>query len=289
MLSRVRISVSQFRLLTIVACFFIAAIIVTGASVRVTGSGLGCPTWPKCTSDSFLPHESSSYHSLVEFGNRLFTGLLSLSVIVCVGASIFREPKSNKLIILSFSLVAGVIAQIILGGITVLVGLHPLSVASHFLLSCLILSSSVILSVVSIRRDTPRLSPLFTFSPQLVTVILTYLVVILGTVVTAAGPHAGDAEVPRLDTSIESVARIHSFFAWILLAFVLYLVFALRDRRRSLIGLLVVILLQGAWGYAQYALSVPAWMVLVHVFLATLLFIFAHLYWTTSVMRVDRN
>src|SRR5690606_29051846 len=126
-------------------------------------------------SDSLLPHASSSYHSLIEFGNRLFTGLLSLSVIVCVGASFLREPRSKSLIILSSSLVAGVIAQIILGGITVLVGLHPLSVASHFLLSCLILSSAVVLAVVSLRRETPKLLPLFKLSPQLFVTALTYL------------------------------------------------------------------------------------------------------------------
>src|SRR5690606_11200946 len=137
------------------------------ASVRVTGSGLGCPTWPKCTSESFVPHSMSSNHSLIEFGNRVFTGLLSLSVIIAVGASLLREPRSKTLIALSWSLVGGVLAQIVLGGITVLVGLHPLSVAAHMLVSCVLLSCAVILAVVSTRKQTPSLRGLFAFNRQL--------------------------------------------------------------------------------------------------------------------------
>lgn len=281
--NRFSISVDRYRYLTIAACFFIGAIIVTGASVRVTGSGLGCPTWPKCTSDSFVPEASQTGHSLIEFANRVFTGFVSLSVIVAIAGSLFRNPRSKPLIWLSFGLVAGVIAQIILGGITVLVGLHPLSVASHMLLSLLLLSCAVLLAVVSRRKDTPRLKPLFSKSKEFAVVVLTYVVVVFGTVVTAAGPHAGDAETPRLNADIESVARIHSISAWVLLAYVAYLLFIKKDRKPSLIALAGTIVIQGAWGYTQYALDVPAWMVLVHVFLATILFVFANLYWTTKI------
>lgn len=280
---RISISVEKYRILAITACFFIGAIIVTGASVRVTGSGLGCPTWPKCTSDSFVPETSQSAHSLIEFGNRVFTGFVSLSVIVAVAASILRSPRSKTLVWLSFGLVAGVVAQIILGGITVLVGLHPLSVAMHMLLSLVLLSCAVVLAVVSRRREPPSLKPLFSKSKQLLVVSLTYLVVVFGTVVTAAGPHAGDEETPRLDVSIESVARIHSLSAWLLLAVVAYLIIFKKDRSQSLIALCCAILVQGAWGYAQIALDVPAWMVLVHVFFATVLFVFSNLYWTTKI------
>lgn len=278
-----KLTTEQYRYLAIGACFFIAAIIVTGASVRVTGSGLGCPTWPKCTSDSLIPKSSESGHAFVEFANRVFTGLLSLSVIVAVGASFLRDPKSKTLRWLSFGLVLGVVAQIVLGGITVLVDLHPLSVGAHMLLSCLLLSCAVILAVVSRRKQTPSLKPLFAPNRQLLILLESFLVVILGIVVTAAGPHAGDERTTRLDVSVESVARIHSISAWLFVGTVAYLIFYKKDSTRTLKWLGAVILVQGAWGYTQYFLGVPSWMVLGHVLLATILFIFANLYWSTSV------
>jgi len=281
-------TVKRYRQLTIVACFFIGAIIVTGASVRVTGSGLGCPTWPKCTSDSFTPVEMQSGHAFVEFGNRVFTGLLSLSVIAAVAGSIFRRPRSRKLIWLSLGLVLGVIAQIVLGGITVLVDLHPLSVGAHMLLSCIILSVAIILAIVSKRKEPPKLRNLISFSRYSVVMVLTYIVVVLGIVVTAAGPHAGDQRTKRLDVSVESVARIHSISAWFLLICVLVLLFYFKDRSKPLKILAGVIVMQGAWGYAQYATGVPSWMVLGHVFLATILFVVASNYWLLSIMNREQ-
>lgn len=239
-----RLTPEQYRYLAIGACFFIAAIIVTGASVRVTGSGLGCPTWPKCTSDALVPKSSESSHAFVEFANRVFTGLLSLSVIVAVGASFLREPKSKTLIWLSVGLVLGVIAQIILGGITVLVGLNPLSVAAHMIVSCFLLSCAVVLAVVSRRKETPSLRNLFQKNRQLLIMVLTYVVVVLGTVVTAAGPHAGDESTPRFDASVQTVARIHSASAWILVITVLFFIFRKQDRTRSLVWLLGILILQ---------------------------------------------
>jgi cytochrome c oxidase assembly protein subunit 15 len=281
---RFSLTVERYKQLTYIACFFIAAIIVTGASVRVTGSGLGCPTWPKCSSDSFTPKEMETGHALIEFGNRVFTGLLSLSVIAAVAGSIFRRPRSKTLIWLSLGLVLGVLAQIVLGGITVLLKLHPLSVGAHMLLSCIILSCAVILAVVSKRKSVPSLRNLFKASRHSLIMILTYIVVILGIVVTAAGPHAGDQRTTRLDVSVESVARIHSISAWTLLICVVILLLYFRDRSRSLIFLAGIIVVQGAWGYAQYAMGVPSWMVLGHVLLATVLFVAASNYWILSVM-----
>lgn len=278
-----RLTPQQFRTLTFIACFFIGAIIVTGASVRVTGSGLGCPTWPQCSSESLVPRASESHHGLIEFGNRLFTGLLSVSVIVAVLGSLIRTPRSKRLIWLSLGLVFGVLAQIVLGGITVLVGLNPVFVAAHMIVSCLILSCAVILCVVSRPTSTPALRNLFRFHRQSLVSALTFLVVIFGTVVTAAGPHAGDENVERLNVSVESVARIHSLSAWLLFLTVLYLIMFKRDRTRSLIVLSGIILVQGAWGYTQYALSVPAWMVAIHVMLAAILFAAAQVYWTTCL------
>ncbi len=194
-----------------------------------------------------------------------------------------RKPKSTKLIWLSLSLVAGVIAQIILGGITVLLDLHPLTVGSHMIVSIVLLTFAVILAVVSKYEVVPSLKPLLSRSRQSLILALTSLVVVLGVVVTAAGPHAGDEEVPRLDANIDTVARIHSGAAWILLGTVIYLLWRKKDRSPSLVALVGIIVLQGAWGYTQYALEVPSWMVAVHVLLATILFVFAALYWLTSI------
>ncbi len=283
------ISVEKYRQLTWIACFFIAAIIVTGASVRVTGSGLGCPTWPKCSSDSFTPTDVQTGHALIEFGNRIFTGLLSLSVIGAVAGSIFRTPRSKTLIVLSLGLVLGVVAQIVLGGITVWLDLHPLSVGAHMLLSCFILSCAVILAVISKRKIVPQIRDLFRPSRHLLVMVLTYIVVVLGIVVTAAGPHAGDQRTKRLEVSVESVARIHSLSAWILLLTVIVLLLYFKDQSKSLKWLGGIIIYQGIWGYSQYIMGVPSWMVLGHVLLATLLFITATNYWLNAIMGRDNN
>ena len=278
-----KVSVDQYRKLTYIACFFIAAIIVTGASVRITGSGLGCSTWPKCTSDSFTPKSTEAGHALIEFGNRVFTGLLSVSVIAAVAGSFFRSPRSKTLILLSVGLVLGVVAQIVLGGITVLLDLHPLSVGAHMLLSCLILSCAVVLAVLSRRKVPPSLANLFRPNRHSYIMLITYVVVVLGIVVTAAGPHAGDQRTKRLDISVETVARIHSLAAWLLVGSVFVFIFFLKDRSLTLKLLAAVILIQGSWGYAQYFLGIPSWMVLGHVLLATILFIVANNYWLNSV------
>ncbi len=275
----------QFRTLTFIACFFIGAIIVTGASVRVTGSGLGCPSWPQCSGNDLVPRASESGHAFIEFGNRVFTGLLSISVIVAVLGSFFREPRSKRLIWLSLGLVLGVVAQIVLGGITVLVGLNPLFVAAHMLVSCVILSNAIILCVVSARRETPALRGLWTRHRQLLIAALTFIVVIFGTFVTAAGPHAGDQDVERLNVSVQTVARVHSLSAWVLLLVVAYFIVIKKDRTLSLLVLMGTIVVQGAWGYTQYALGVPSWMVVVHVLLAAILFSASQVYWTTSIQK----
>lgn len=277
------ISVKTYRVLTIIALFFLSAIIFTGVSVRVTGSGLGCPTWPKCTASSFTPHDATATHALIEFGNRLFTGAVSISVILAVAGSLLRRPKSKKMIWLSLSLVAGVIAQIIIGGITVLLNLHPLAVGSHMLASAVLVTLSVILVAISRYADPPSLKPLLHNTRQRLVLFWSTLVVVLGIFVTAAGPHAGDEQVPRLNADIVTLARFHSLSAWVLLGIVFYAMIVKRDRSRSLLALLIVILIQGVWGYAQYALQVPAWMVATHVLLATILFICASFYWTTSL------
>lgn len=282
-ISLIRITRRQYYWITLVACFFIAAIIVTGASVRVTGSGLGCTTWPKCTAESFTPTKAQSNHGMIEWANRLFTGAVSLSVMIAVLGSLMLKIRSKKLTWLSIGLVFGIVAQIILGGITVLVKLHPLAVGAHMLVSLLILANAVVLCYCSKQDGEVSLKKLFQPSANFLLYIVTNLIVVAGIVVTAAGPHAGSKDTVRLDASIETVARIHSGLAWVFTILMLVLFFKYKNRTWQLKSLFAVTLCQIAWGYTQYFNGVPAWMVIVHVFLAAMLYMFSCLNWTRSL------
>ena len=134
-------SPSAYRRLTLLAALALAVIIVTGALVRLTGSGLGCPDWPQCNETRFV--DVSSTHGAIEQVNRLFTGLVAVAVVLAVLGSLVRRPRRRDLLWLSIGLVAGVIGQIVLGGVTVLTDLHPASVQAHFVLSIVILTDAV--------------------------------------------------------------------------------------------------------------------------------------------------
>lgn len=278
-LDKFRISRKQYFYITVVACFFIAAIIVSGASVRLTGSGLGCPTWPKCSSESFTPTKAESNHSIIEFANRLFTGAVSLAVIFAVLGSLMLKKFSKQLLWLSLGLVLGIIAQIVLGGITVLVKLHPLAVGAHMLVSLLILANAVILCYCAKTEREVPLKNLFKSSWNFALFVVTNVIVVAGIVVTAAGPHAGDQEVKRLDANIHTVAMIHSAFAWIFTVLMILLFIKFKNRSWQLKALFITTLCQIAWGYAQYFNDIPWAMVIGHVFLAVLLYLFSCLNW----------
>jgi cytochrome c oxidase assembly protein subunit 15 len=251
--------------------------------VRVTGSGLGCTTWPKCTAESFTPTKAQSNHGMIEWANRLFTGAVSLSVMIAVLGSLMLKKLSKKLTWLSIGLVFGIIAQIVLGGITVLVKLHPLAVGAHMLVSLLILANAVVLCYCAKQDGEVSLKKLFQPTANFLLYIVTNLIVLAGIVVTAAGPHAGSKDTVRLDASIETVVRIHSGLAWVFTILILVLFFKYKNRSWQLKSLFVVTLCQIAWGYSQYFNGVPAWMVIIHVFLAALLYTFSCLNWTRSL------
>ena len=140
-----RLSPSAYQRITLVATILLAIIIVTGGAVRLTGSGLGCPEWPSCEPGSLTPHEASDVNAMVEFVNRMFTGLVSIAVIVAVLGSFLREPRRRDLVWLSLGLVAGVFAQAVLGGLTVLFELQPPFVMAHFLVSLVLLANALVL------------------------------------------------------------------------------------------------------------------------------------------------
>ena len=228
-----RLSPSQYRAVTIGALLAVCAIVVTGVAVRLTGSGLGCDDWPNCNDSQLI--DVSSRHAAIEQVNRLFTGLVSVAVIAAVLGSLVREPRRRDLTWWSVGLVAGVLGQIVLGGVTVLVDLHPVAVQGHLLLSMVLVANATVLVRRAgepdgvERRDT--VSPV-TRAIAFAVAAGASLAVFTGTLVTGAGPHAGDEDVRRFGFHIPTVARIHGVTVTVTIAVALGLVWRVRRHRR---------------------------------------------------------
>jgi cytochrome c oxidase assembly protein subunit 15 len=247
-------------------------LILTGGAVRITGSGLGCPTWPECTGESYLPVEGQiegALHAWIEFGNRLLTFLL-FATAVAVLILVIRSGR-KELRLLALSQVGGIFGQAILGGITVLTKLNPLSVASHFLLSIILVAAAQSLLFRIQNPDAPSNHNAFIH----IHTALTALVLVAGTLVTGAGPHAGDTTAPRLAIEIPLLATIHGLLVVLLIALTIFMYINARARRRGLSIFLFVALAQGVLGYAQYLLGVPELMVAAHLAGSTLTWISA--------------
>lgn len=267
-----RCSPRTYQRITLLALVLLSIIVVTGGAVRLTGSGLGCTDWPTCENDRLVaPLE---YHAMVEFVNRTFTGLLSVAVILAVLGSLVRAPRRRDLTWWSLGLVAGMIGQIVLGGITVLVDLSPPFVMAHFLLSIVIIWNAVVLHHLAGHPHTPARSlvaPEVRWMGRLM-VAAAALAIFLGTVVTGAGPHGGDADVKRLDLVVGDVARFHGGAVILFGIITLTTLWMLKKRdeltpailKRGEI-LLVVLVAQAAVGYAQYFTGVPIGLVAIHL------------------------
>ncbi len=282
-----RISPARYRAITATALGLLIAIVVTGAAVRLTGSGLGCDDWPNCNSSSLI--DVSSHHAAIEQVNRLFTGAVAVAVIAAVLGSLWRTPRRRDLTWLSLGLVGGVIAQVVLGGITVLVDLHPLAVQGHMLVSMALVATAVVLVRRAGEPDGAARHPAVSLrTRRLVWSIAaaTGMAIVAGTVVTGAGPHAGDEDVRRFDVDITSAARLHGTLVIVAIVLAVALLVRLQrraDERAVLGGVLsswvFVALLQAAIGYIQYFSDVPALLVGLHVAGATGL-------WATTVWLV---
>lgn len=262
------------------------AIVITGGIVRLTGSGLGCPTWPECVDGSLTPtsaQEESTAHKVLEFGNRLLTFVLAALAIAALIAAFMwwrrqrvagRIPRTPILALAAIPLI-GTIAQAILGGITVLTGLSPLAVSAHFLLSMVIIAACVILVVrAGEPGDAPRIYrvalPMRVLTRALL--VVTAVVVILGVIVTGSGPHAGDEDVTnRFPFDFATAAWLHADAVWLflgLLAGVLVTAWLVGwphplSKRAWLLAAVAVV--QGAVGYIQYATGVPEALVALHM------------------------
>lgn len=270
-----RLSPSAYRRITLLALLALAFIIVTGGAVRLTGSGLGCPDWPTCARGRVVAEVS--FHPMVEFVNRAITGLVSLAVILAVLGSLVRRPRRNDLIVLSLGLVLGIVAQIVLGGETVKHDLAPPYVMAHFLLSLLVVWDATVLHHRAGQepgRTRPVVPPEILAMARLI-VVSSMLTLFTGTIVTGAGPHAGDETARRLDFAVADVARFHGISVTFLVLVTAITLWRLRSagapadavRRGNL--LLATLVAQAAVGYTQYFTGVPALLVGVHLAGAT--------------------
>ena len=266
--------------LTALLLFLQSALVVTGGAVRVTGSGLGCPTWPECVPGSYLPVEGQAegaLHAWIEFGNRLLTFAL-LFAAVATFVAVFRSRRRD-LRFLASTQILGILGQGVLGGITVLTDLNPLAVASPFILSIALIAAATSLHS---RRHHPQVR---TSSSQVrisrfssLHLTLTFAVIAIGTLVTGSGPHAGDLNAPRLDFVITTIVRFHSVAVWLLLitTVLFYLSANLHfETRRWLRIFFILSLLQGLLGYIQYLLGVPEGLVALHLLGSVLVWIAA--------------
>ncbi len=260
-------------------------IVVTGGLVRLTGSGLGCPTWPQCVPGSYVPvaHQAQGFHKYIEFGNRTLTGVVGLTALlalVAVWTVVRQQRRDRRLLVWAALPLVGVVVQAVLGGITVRTHLSPATVAAHFLVSALIIVASFAV-LGQVRR--PDGAATWSVRPELQWLayglaVLTGLVVLLGTIVTGSGPHSGDAEAPaRFDLDPRSMSWLHADTVMLWLGVALALVVALRvtnagaRAQRASLLVLGIGLGQGVIGYLQYFTGLPVVAVLLHMLGASLL------------------
>ena len=270
-----RLSPWAYRRITLAALLALAFIIVTGGAVRLTGSGLGCPDWPTCAGGRIVAERS--FHPMVEFVNRVITGVVSVAVILAVLGSVIRRPRRRDLILLSTGLVLGIVAQIVLGGETVKHDLAPSYVMAHFLLSLLLVWDATVLHHRAGEDPGPGrpVVPRDLLAMARLIVVSAALAIFMGTVVTGAGPHAGDPKARRLDLDVADVARFHGISVMLLLAITVVTLWrvrrvgAPRDAVRRGDVLLATLVAQAAVGYAQYFTGVPALLVGIHIAGAT--------------------
>ncbi len=264
-----------------------AAIVVTGGLVRVTGSGLGCPTWPQCAAGSYTPTErqAESWHKYVEFTNRTLTFVLVVIAVATLVAVATARPRRRPLVLLGSVPLLGTLAQAVLGGITVLTGLSPVTVSAHFLLSMVLIgASTVLLTRSQDDGDGPPVpvvrSEIRTMSRVLVAV--TAVVLVMGTVVTGSGPNSGDARTEaRFAFDPRTVSWLHADLVLLFLGLVVGMILALRltaappPAPRRAWWLLAVAAAQGVVGYVQYFAGLPWPVVVVHLLGTTLVWIAA--------------
>jgi cytochrome c oxidase assembly protein subunit 15 len=268
-----------------------AAIVVTGGAVRLTGSGLGCPTWPECTPGSYTPKPYQVEEQVkvwIEFGNRLLTFVLVLAAITVLVSVLAAGRKDLRG--LALGQVLGILGQGILGGITVLTGLHPATVAAHFLLSIVLIAGATSLRAqrfASLEKQdaAPLVKKIATAH-----IVVSFLVLFLGTLVTGSGPHAGDATAARFPFDLRTMAWLHAdaVIALFGITFGLFVVHGVSAHTKKRLKIFVAIALsQGLIGYVQWYLDLPELIVGLHLVGSTLVWIAAWRVWLSVTKRMD--
>ncbi|MBX9393400.1 COX15/CtaA family protein [Streptomyces sp. TRM72054] len=249
-------------------------IVVTGGAVRLTGSGLGCPTWPKCTDDSLTATREMGLHGVIEFGNRMLTYVLCAAVGWAIIAARAQKPWRRSLTRLGWAQFWVVMSNAVLGGIVVLVGLNPYTVAAHFLATTALITVAALMWQRTREGDGEARPLVGKAVRQLVWCLIaaSVLLIMVGTVVTGAGPHAGDSsDVPRMPVDWETVSKVHAVLAWIVvtLTFALWFVLKAVDAPRGPLNrtrdLFLILLAQGVIGYVQYFTDLPELLVALHM------------------------
>ncbi len=271
MVHRPNVSPDRYRLYTLAALVLVSTIIVTGAAVRLSGSGLGCNDWPNCTRNELV--DFTNKNQAIEQINRLFTGLVSLGVIAAVLGALWRVPRRRDLVWLAWGLVGGVLLQAIIGGITVRMELRWQTVAVHFLASILLVAAALVLYRRASEAPGPYVRTVSERTRRVARAVLALAawVLLAGTLVTAAGPHGGDHKATRLGWTIPHAARLHGISVMVLLATVLVMFVLLRiehasgESIRAIEVLLAIGVAQAAIGYVQYFNGIPAVLVGFHV------------------------
>jgi cytochrome c oxidase assembly protein subunit 15 len=266
-----------------------AAIVVTGGAVRLTGSGLGCPTWPECTPGSYTPKPYQVEEQVkvwIEFGNRLLTFVLVLAAVVVVLSVLAAGRKELRG--LALGQILGIFGQGVLGGITVLTGLHPATVAAHFLLSIILIAGATSLRAQRYAPSVKIQAPALVKKIATAHIFVTFLVLILGTVVTGSGPHAGDATAARFPFDLRTVAWLHADVVIALLGitfglFVVHEVSAHTKKRLKIF--LAIALSQGLIGYVQWFTDLPEILVGLHLAGSTLVWISSWRIWLSVTTK----
>jgi cytochrome c oxidase assembly protein subunit 15 len=279
-----------FRRLTLLNLALLAIIIVTGAAVRLTDSGLGCKDWPNCNADSFV--SVGTKHQAIEQINRLFSGAILVPIVIVLVCAYGLRPRRRDIIQLSWWMLVVYLMNAVLGGISVLVKLAWVSVMGHFLLAIGLVAIALTLHKRAAEPPGPRTLVVTRSAAALVGAVyaLTIWVLIMGTLVTAAGPHGGDIDAKRLNISIRDLARVHAASVDTLVVLVLVLVVVLvrqRAPRRVLSSVsvaLAAMIAQGILGYVQYAQGIPELLVGFHVAGAVL--VFGSVHWLALELRV---
>jgi cytochrome c oxidase assembly protein subunit 15 len=257
-------------------------IVVTGGLVRLTGSGLGCPTWPECVPGSYVPvpEQAQGIHKYIEFGNRTLTGAVGFAAILVVYAVWRWAGRRRDLMVPAWVVLGGVVTQAVLGGITVRTGLNPATVSAHFLVSMVLVAASAFIVFRAQEPAGPRPLSVHPLVERLagVACAVAAVVLLLGTVVTGSGPHSGDADEPaRFGFDPRTISWLHADAVMLFIGLVVAVWVAARLSTRSRRAadawrtVLLVTLAQGVVGYVQYLTGLPEVLVLVHMLLASLL------------------